>query len=125
MEHTAILCIGSNVEPRRDRIANALEWLEKICRIVSKSPCTDSADITGKGEPYLNMAINCSTELSKEEFLARISEIEAIGGRRPDGSSIGIVDIDIDLVVWDGRVESPDDFTRDYFIPLYKTLVLF
>lgn len=122
MKHTAILCIGSNVGPREVRIEDAIERMEDLCRVISKSRCSESDDITGKGAPYLNMAVLCATDLGMDDFLARISEIEVIGGRRPDGSRIGVVDIDIDLVVWDGSVVSPDDFSRDYFIPLYKAL---
>lgn len=120
--HEVILSLGSNVEPRIDRICDAIRKLNEFLEISVASPAKESNDITGRGEPYLNMALRGVTGLDISNFLKRIAEIETSGGRHHIRSQAGMVDIDIDLIVWDDEIISPDDFSRPYFIPLFEAI---
>ena len=120
-----ILCLGSNVEPRRQRIDNALATLAASATIVAATDAVESDDITGRGEPYLNMAVRCVTDLSLAEFKAIICKAERDGGRSAERTLCGIVDIDIDLIIWGDRVISPADLERPYFTPLYRCITVY
>lgn len=120
MIHSAILCLGSNVEPRRERIDSALRLLEDFVKIECTSDVAESDDITGAGEPYLNMAVKCSAALDKLEFQRKIAGAERAGGRI--AGLHGVVHIDIDLVIWDDEVVSPADLFSPYFPPLHRQL---
>ena len=120
--HHVILCLGSNVKPRREHIARALWGLDDIIAIEAASAYAESDDITGRGKPYVNRVIKCRTSLSLEQLRQRLSDAESDGGRTPERTAAGIVDIDIDLVVWDTQTISPTDFNRPYFQHLYQSL---
>ena len=116
---TAVLCLGSNVEPRQRSLREALARLSDVASIECASDIAESDDITGRGAPYLNMAVRCSTALDIKEFASALSLFEYLGGRR---HTPGEVAIDIDLVIWDNEVVSPDDLSRPYFTPLLKDI---
>lgn len=119
--HEAILCIGSNVAPRGERIASAIEQLAGVCEAMDVSDRLESADVTGQGAPYVNVALRCLTSAERDIFTAYISEIERSGGRKMDSKSE--VAIDVDLVIWDGEVVSCADYNSAFFRPLYAQLV--
>lgn len=116
--HTATLCLGSNVSPRRLRIADAIERLGRLGRIIEVSEALESDDVTGRSGPYFNQAVKCATALGRDEFARAIAEAEAAGGRRPDRSLRGIIDIDIDLIIWDGEIVAQADYDSPYFARL-------
>lgn len=119
MIHTAILCIGSNAEPREKRIAEALGRLKEIATVTRSSTIAESDDVTGRGAPYLNVVVECAVALEYKELLTRVGEIEKAGGRTEERSRIGIVDIDIDPVIWDWSIVSASDYRSSYFRSLY------
>lgn len=114
--------MGSNVAPRRRRISEAIGRLGSIARIISESEPMESPDITGRGNSYVNMAVMCDTDLSMAELLDTISGFEKAGGRAADSRESGVVHIDIDLVVWDGEIASPFNYSATYFTPLFRQL---
>ena len=117
------MCLGSNVKPRRERIWQAVEMMRGFAEVRAMSLMKESRDITGCGEPYVNMAVECLTDCSPEEFSAAIEQIENAGGRIRSGEAAKErVHIDIDLVVWDGLVVSETDYAREYFAPLLDEL---
>ena len=118
--HTAILCLGSNVSPRHERIEQAIGCLSEFVTVISMSEYSESCDITGIGKPYINVAIHCTTELSLDRLNEKIAEVEIAGGRTADARITGFVTIDIDLVIWDNKVISPGDLAQPYFTPLYQ-----
>lgn len=120
MTHTAVICLGSNVGPRRSRIADAMRAMRAFVEMTAVSPANESDDVTGRGDAYVNRVCVCLTNLEKDEFANRLADIELAGGRTADRSRRGIVDIDIDLVVWDDIVEAPADFVQPYFRRLYE-----
>ena len=122
-ESHVILCLGSNVEPRLERINEALIKIAEVAAIQSLSEAHESDDITNRSCSYINMLVCCRTELSQSEFTNQISEIETICGRNDESYITGVVEIDIDIVIWNNEIVAPDDYNRPYFQFLYnKTL---
>lgn len=119
MMHTAIICLGSNVEPRLSRLKSAVKCIEHFAVIEAASCCKESDDVTQRSQPYVNMAIKCTTTLNINEFCKRLSDIEVRGGRLADLPEVAI---DVDLVVWDDEVVSKKDLNQPYFSPLYDEL---
>lgn len=115
MSHEAVICFGSNVPGRDEAISLARSLVETVATTVAVSPAHVSADICGRGCDYLNVAVRCATDLTLEGFSAKLAEFERLGGRTSDSKASGIMPIDIDIVIWDGIVISPSDYSRPYF----------
>lgn len=122
MGHEAVICIGSNVEPREARIDDAVNGIAQIARVIAVSGLRETPDVTAMGNSYINVVVRCATELDENEFATKLSAIEQRGGRRPTSAAEGIVEIDIDMVLWDGAVVSTSDFESEYFGPLFLAL---
>ena len=116
MSHRVILSLGSNIDNRSDNIATALSALARAgveCGCVS--PAVESPDDTGRGNAYINVAVDCSTDMSLQALKDSISEVERQCGRVPSSKVTGLMPIDIDVVIWDDEVVSRYDFERPYF----------
>ena len=115
MNSEVVLCLGSNVADRRQRLDGAIHRLASRLTIRDYSEAVESADVSGLGRDYLNIVARCSTSLSLNDLRSLIAEIETIEGRTPQSKTSGSMPIDIDVVMYNGKVVSPCDFHRDYF----------
>ncbi len=116
MSHSVVLSLGSNIGSRADNISAALSALTRIGVVCSGvSPEVESPDDTGRGNAYINVAVECHTDLSLQSLKSHISEIERQCGRVPSSKATGLMPIDIDIVIWDDEVVSRYDFERPYF----------
>ncbi len=122
MIHEAILCLGSNVEPCRQAIDEAISRINAIAEIDAVSNGLSSPDVSGRGCDYLNVAVRCHTDMLLDEFTARLALFEQLGGRLPSSKSSGTMPIDIDLIIWDTAILSPADYSRPYFQSILATL---
>ncbi|MCD8318233.1 MAG: 2-amino-4-hydroxy-6-hydroxymethyldihydropteridine diphosphokinase [Paraprevotella sp.] len=64
--------------------------------------------------PFFNRTAVCTTSLSPDELRRKLKAIERAHGRRPEDKERGIVNVDLDLLYYDGTVLKPEDWTRDY-----------
>ncbi len=122
MTHHAILGIGSNVPPRLDNIGRALSLLALYGDVMDVSEPVESADDTGLGAPYINVAVAFRTCLDSARLAEHISGIEHALGRTDDSKAAGTMPLDIDTVVWDGNIVSTYDYNRPYFITCRQSL---
>ncbi len=122
MSVTCYLSIGSNMPPRLRRLDTALSALASVVGIVDSSAAVESDDHSGRGPAYLNMAVRCTTDMSLDDLQRALRDLEKKLGRRPDSKERGMMPVDIDIVEYDGRVVSPDDFDRHYFTTCYRQL---
>ncbi len=110
----AVIGIGSNIEPERN-VAEARRHIAHRHAVVAESPfvrtrpvgCVDQADFT-------NGALLLETPLDRERLRAELKGIESLLGRERQGNRYGPRTIDLDIVVWNGRVVDPDFYTRDF-----------
>lgn len=110
-----ILCIGSNLPPRRRRIARAVAALAAVAKVEAVSAPHESDDHTARGPRYINVAVRAVTDLTAETLTARLRGIERDLGRQPGSKETGRMPIDIDLICYGTAVVSPDDYGRPYF----------
>jgi 2-amino-4-hydroxy-6-hydroxymethyldihydropteridine diphosphokinase len=86
------------------------------------SPMVESDDVTGRGPAYVNVVAIGVTRLALDELLSRLKAIERLLGRTPESKLRGVVEADVDLVIWNGEVLRPKDAARDYFLIPYNLL---
>ncbi len=110
----AVLSVGSNIQPERNvKRALALLKHEGILRASSAFVRTAPIGILDQPE-FLNGAALVETELERAALKRRLRELEERLGRRREGSRCGPRTIDLDIVVWNGRVVDRDFYERDF-----------
>ncbi len=106
--HQACLLLGSNIEPEVN-IPRAVDLLNKEISIVKVSSVWESASVNCCYPDFLNMAaavsIGCSAAELKEQILR---PLEAHMGRVRTADKNASRTIDIDIVLFDGKVVDPD-----------------
>lgn len=114
--HDVTVCIGSNTEQRLHNINMAVIQLENLfCNSHLESSIYECPSHTGTGADYLNMVISGYTEFDYTVFYRRCKMIEHDAGRTEGSKSTGVMPLDIDIVVWDGRIMRPYDYERPHF----------
>lgn len=120
MTHTAIICLGSNVADKEQRVRAAARHFGTLIHDISTSGLCVSDDYTGLGESYVNMVVSGSTALSLDELIGESRAYEAAHGRTAVSKPSGIMPIDVDIVVFDGRILKPEQYSRAYFQTAYE-----
>ena len=124
MSNEVILCLGSNLPDRRQRLSSAIARLAAHVAVADYSEAVESADVSGLGADYLNVVVRCFTSLSLNELRRLISRIEEAEGRTAQAKLSGCMPIDIDVVMYGGEVVSRCDYQREYFRQAYQLLTV-
>lgn len=124
MSNEVILCLGTNLPDRRQRLSSAIARLAAHVAVADYSEAVESADVSGLGADYLNVVVRCFTSLSLNELRRLISRIEEAEGRTAQAKLSGCMPIDIDVVIYGGEVVSRYDYQRDYFRQAYQLLTV-
>ena len=106
MSNEVILCLGTNLPDRRQRLSSAIARLAAHVAVADYSEAVESADVSGLGADYLNVVVRCFTSLSLNELRRLISRIEEAEGRTAQAKLSGCMPIDIDVVIYGGEVVS-------------------
>lgn len=114
-EHRVIVCLGSNVACKTANIRRALHLLASHYHVVGIGKEVESPDVTGRGEPYVNLTVECEVGSTIDELNAFLSSLENELGRIAESKSSGVMPLDADIVVWDETVISPRDYQAPYF----------
>jgi 2-amino-4-hydroxy-6-hydroxymethyldihydropteridine diphosphokinase len=110
----AAISLGSNIEPYRN-VARALEHLSGACRLVARSDLEVTRPIGIEDQPdFVNGAVLIETDLDAASLRARLKGIEDRLGRDRSAAKFGPRTIDLDIVVWNGRVIDDDVYERDF-----------
>lgn len=111
----AVVSLGSNLEPE-ENIRAALERLAEDHRLCRVSPLLQTTPIGPvQDQPdFLNGAALVETALTFEAFAASLKDIEQAFGRDPGGDRWGPREVDLDVVVWNGRVVDDNVHRRDF-----------
>jgi len=96
--------IGSNLGNRKKNLEGAIEKVKKIekTRVDKVSSFIETKPQEAVGPNYLNGAIKIKTDLSPEELLYALSEIEIALGRRRDFKNCPRT-IDLDILLYGRR----------------------
>lgn len=117
-----VICLGSNITERIDKLQYALSQLQQWCHIQSVSGFYETADDIGLGAPYVNIVLSCIPLIDPQTFENNLKELEHRAGRTTSSKTSGIMPLDADIVIWKGEITNRHEFTRPYFIKGYNEL---
>ena len=97
--------VGSNLGDRAARLAEGVRGLARVLRDLRCSAVyeTEPEGPVAQG-PFLNMCCTGSTELGPAELLEVLMGLERASGRRREGPRFGPRSLDLDLLLYGGRV---------------------
>lgn len=124
------LALGSNVGDRRSYMAAALSYIQDHARITRVSNIYQSpAMLPGNCPPewdieFLNMVVECETQLPPAQLLTHVKEVEKRLGRPQEYARWSPRNIDIDIITYGDDVLDDDTLTiphpglaeRDFFL---------
>lgn len=110
-----VLSVGSNCPDKRRQVGNCIGWLKRILGGMTASCAYATRAVNGKDPDYLNAVVKGGYAGGYEELRKALKKYEADCGRTPDSKSAGNIPIDIDIVIWNGRVLKDADFRQGYF----------
>jgi 2-amino-4-hydroxy-6-hydroxymethyldihydropteridine diphosphokinase len=114
-----IVGIGSNMDAETN-ITKMLEILKNDVEIVKVSSLLITKPIGILDQPdFTNGAVKIRTGLNLKDLNNLLKSIEDILGRDRTGPKFGPRTMDLDIVVWNGKIMDKDYYTRDF---LQKTV---
>ena len=112
--HKIIISLASNC----DQEANIAEARRRLDDIITPRRYTDAIWTepihSVRTDLYLNQLVEADTALSADNLEAAFKRIEADMGRTAEDRREGIVRIDLDLLLYDGRRYHERDWDRPY-----------
>lgn len=113
-ETQAVICLGANTPDADKQIHAARVSVSALCDIISISGIYPTApEYAGESTPYLNEVIVLKTRLTLSAFQQFYKEYEKVV--RAQNKHEGLVNIDIDVVIWDNNILRPRDYNASYF----------
>ena len=109
-----VIGIGSNIDPQKN-ILRAIELVKEEAQVLSLSSFVLTKPIGKIEQPdFLNGAVKVCTNLSKTKFKEFLRSVEDGMGRDRSKGPYGPRNIDLDIVVWNGKIIDPDYYKRDF-----------
>ena len=118
----ALFCIGSNCGDRDVNVKAALVWLSGILADLRHSPVYTTPDCHGGPRKYMNAVAVGETDLDPMELDRMCKEYELSAGRDSAALEAGDVPVDIDLVIFGGKVLRMKDYQSRFFIMGYEMI---
>lgn len=118
-----VIGLASNTDDAEFQMEQAVQTLQTIFRKSSVSNFYQSASISGDGSTYTNAVMAGLTEMSHNELSEKLKKLELKHGRDGQARREKRVTLDLDLVIWDGRIERQNDFEQPYFNRGYRELL--
>ena len=114
MVHECIIGIGSNIDADQN-FASALLILESEHELVAVSSKVKTAPIGITDQPdFLNGAVKVRTHMDLTNFQYYLKGIEDRLKRDRYSPKFGPRTIDLDIIVWDGKIIDQDYYDRDF-----------
>lgn len=118
--HQVFISVGSNTPDKDERMREALRTLTGLFPDLISSDIYSTPCYRGEGEDYLNAVACFTTAKDLAEIESICKDMEDKAGRTK--INCNIVSLDLDIVVFDGKVLRLRDFDRKYFIKGYFQL---
>ncbi len=122
--HSAILGIGSNINPN-ENIDQAIILLSEVSHVdkLSEIKVTKPIGITDQPD-FSNGAVAITTDLNKTELQNQLKLIENKLGRDRSRPKFGPREIDLDIVIFDNVIVDDDYHSRDFLKELVNSVWL-
>ena len=110
----AVIGIGSNIEPERN-VAAAVDRIAADHELLARSRFVMTKPVGPPGQAeFLNGAILIRTGLSRSELRAYLRRVEKDSGRVRTSDRYAPRPIDLDILVFNGRITDRDVRTREF-----------
>src|SRR5262249_49886278 len=107
---TVYLSLGANTGNREANLRMALRGLTRMARVDAVSSLYETNPIGPVAQPaFYNAVCRIETGLEPESLLRFLKNIEHDIGRRPGGERWGPRPVDLDILLYEGRVVDVDD----------------
>ncbi|MFN4226933.1 MAG: 2-amino-4-hydroxy-6-hydroxymethyldihydropteridine diphosphokinase [Candidatus Ratteibacteria bacterium] len=97
------IAIGSNKGDRIKNIKRGLKEIEKFLKIKKISSFFENPPVNAKGGFFLNGAIEIETNLSPEQLLEKLKDVEKKIGRKFPHKKGEAREIDFDIIFYEGK----------------------
>jgi 2-amino-4-hydroxy-6-hydroxymethyldihydropteridine diphosphokinase len=112
--NSVIIGIGSNLDADMN-INQMLGILKKYVEILKVSTMLKTKPIGIMDQPdYTNGAVKVNTDLNLADLTTLLKTIEDQMGRDRSAPKFGPRNIDLDIVVWNGKIVDDDYYSRDF-----------
>lgn len=112
--HTVFLGIGSNIRPE-ENIRRAAAEIASECRILAFSSHIITPPLDNRQEAdYINAVWKIETELPETALKEHLLRIEYLLGRRRSDDRYAPREIDLDILVFDGKIVDDAVSSRDF-----------
>lgn len=103
-ENFAVLGLGSNLGKKSENLASAIKHLSGFSEIISVSPVYKTESLLKDDQDaYFNLCLSIKTDMSEQELLKTVKNIEAVLGRKYLGHWYTRT-IDIDIIDFNNSV---------------------
>ena len=109
-----LLSVGSNIEPENN-VAAGIEILKREQNVIDISRFAFTKPIGfQQQDDFYNGAIFIKTTLNREGFNLYLKEVEKRLGRIKGSIKSGPRTIDLDIIIWNGKIVHPDYEKQSY-----------
>ena len=113
-KNIAAVSVGSNIDPD-ENISRAKQFISEDHTLVSESDFTTTKPVGDQAQPdFINGAFLIETDLNFEDFNAYLKTVENRCGRKISANKYAPRTLDLDVIVWNDRITSEEDFERDF-----------
>ena len=120
--HDILIAIGTNVIADRIRFVEVhLEQCFENVRFTHTIP-TEPIGERFKGKQFFNAVMAGNTNMAKSEVEEQLKRIEQLAGNTLDKRNLGVVEADIDLLMYDDVKLHEKDWQRSYIKELVERI---
>lgn len=120
--HDILIALGTNVIADRIRfVETCLEQSFEDVRFTQTIP-TEPIGERFKGKQFFNAVMAGKTFMARNEVVEQLKRIEQLAGNTLDKRNMGVVEADIDLLMYDDEKLHEKDWQRPYIKELVEEL---
>lgn len=120
--HDILISIGTNVVADRIRFVEVhLEQCFENVRFTHIIP-TEPIGERFKGKQFFNAVMAGKTSMARNEVVEQLKRIEQLAGNTQDKRNMGVVEADIDLLMYDDVKLHEKDWQRSYIKELVERI---
>lgn len=121
-KHQVIIALGSNTD-QEYHLRQAVEILQTVMSHLHMSRALWTEPIGLVSDRFLNQLVSGQTQLDLRQLTETAKHTERLLGRTADRKTCGLVDIDIDILEYDGRRMHAEDWMRGYIQDLLPDIM--
>lgn len=120
--HNILIALGTNVIADRIRfVETCLEQSFEEVRFTQTIP-TEPIGERFKGKQFFNAVMAGKTSMARNEVVEQLKRIEQLAGNTLDKRNMGVVEADIDLLMYDDVKLHEKDWQRSYIKELVERI---